>query len=38
VTKDIGKYIEGYDACQRMKNRTEIPAEKLMTNKVLEKP
>ena len=37
ITKDIGKYIEGYDMCQRMKNRTEILAEKLMTNEILEK-
>ena len=29
--------MEGYNACQRMKNRTEAPAEKLMMNKVLEK-
>jgi len=33
----VGKYMEGYNACQRMKNRTEAPAEKLMMNKVLEK-
>ena len=25
VTKDVGKYIEGYDIYQRMKNRTETP-------------
>jgi len=27
VTRDIGKYEEGL--CQRMKNQTEAPAEKL---------
>jgi len=37
MTKDIGKYVEGYDMCQRMKNRTETPAEKLKLSKVLEK-
>jgi len=24
VTKDVGKYIERYNLCQRMKNRIEI--------------
>ena len=38
VTKDIGKYMEGCDAYQRMKNRTKTPVGKLMTNEVLEKP
>jgi len=38
VTKDIGKYIEGCNVCQRMKNRTEVPAGNLMTNEVPEKP
>jgi len=38
VTKDVGKYVEGYDVCQRMKNRTEVLVGKLMTNKVPEKP
>jgi len=37
VTKDVGKYIEGCNACQRMKNRTKAPARKLMANEVLEK-
>ena len=35
--KDVGKYIEGYNLYQRMKNRTETPAEKLIVNEVLEK-
>ena len=29
--------MDGYNACQRMKNRTEAPAGKLMANEVLEK-
>jgi len=33
----MGKYMDRYNSCQRIKNRTEIPAEKLMTNKVPEK-
>ena len=37
VTKYIEKYMEIYDICQRMKNSTEAPAEKLMINKILEK-
>ena len=37
VTKDIGKYVEECDTCQRIKNRTETPAEKLMANKIPEK-
>jgi len=35
--KDVGKYVEGCDICQRMKNRTEIPARKLKLSEVLEK-
>ena len=27
--RDVGKYVEGCDLCQRMKNRTEEPAGKL---------
>jgi len=38
VTKEVKKYVEGYDACQRNKNQTEAPAEKLMPNTVPEKP
>jgi len=30
--------VEGYDACQRNKNQTEAPAEKLMPNAVPAKP
>ena len=38
VTKDIGKYVEECNMCQRMKNRTELLAEKLKLSKVSEKP
>jgi len=37
VTKDIGRYVEEYDMCQRMKNRTEKVVEKLKLSKVPEK-
>ena len=36
--RDMGKYIEGCDLCQRMKNRTEELAGKLKLSEVLEKP
>jgi len=29
VTKDVGRYVEGCDMYQRIKNRTEVPVEKL---------
>ena len=40
VTKNVGKYVEGCDMCQRMKNKTEVLVEKLKLklSKVLEKP
>ena len=38
VTKEVGKYVDGCDACQRYKNRSEAPAEKLMPNAIPEKP
>jgi len=38
VTKDVGRYVNGCDMCQRMKNRTEVPAGKLKMSKVPEKP
>ena len=37
VMKDIGKCVERYNACQRLKNRIEAPAGKLMMNEVLKK-
>jgi len=38
VTKEVKRYVEGCDACQRNKNQTEAPAGKLMPNIVPEKP
>ena len=38
VTRDVGKYVEGCDLCQRMKNRTEELAEKLKLSEVPKKP
>ena len=37
VTKDIGRYVEEYNMCQRMKNRIEEIAEKLKLSEVLKK-
>jgi len=37
VTKDVGKYMDGCNAYQRMKNRTKALAGKLMANEVPEK-
>ena len=37
MTRDIERYIEGCDRCQRIKNRMEISAEKLKLSEVLEK-
>ena len=37
VTRDVGKYVEGYDLCQRMKNRIEEPAGKLKLSEVPQK-
>jgi len=37
VTRDIEKYMDGYNLYQRIKNRTEALVENLMANEVLEK-
>jgi len=37
VTKDVGKYVERCDICQRMKNRTEAPVGKLKLSEIPEK-
>jgi len=37
VTKEVKRYVEGCDACQRNKNHTEQLAGKLMPNSILEK-
>jgi len=38
VTKEVGRYVDRCDACQRYKNRSEAPAGKLMPNTIPEKP
>ena len=38
MTKEVVKYVEGCDLCQRHKNQTEAPAGKLMPNSIPEKP
>ena len=38
VTRDVGRYVEGRDLCQKMKNRAEEPAGKLKLSEVPEKP
>jgi len=38
MTRDIGKYVEECDLCQRMKNRTEELAGKLKLSEVPKKP
>ena len=35
--KEIKQYVKGYNQCQRIKNRVEMPAGKLRPNKVLER-
>ena len=37
ITRDMGRYVEECDLCQRMKNRAEELAEKLKLSKVPEK-
>ena len=38
ITKEAGKYIDGYDVYQRNKNCTEALAGKLIPNMIPEKP
>ena len=38
VSREVKRYVEGCDACQRNKNRTQAPAGKLMPNSIPEKP
>ena len=38
MTKEIGRYMDKCDACQRYKNQDEVPAGKLMSNAIPEKP
>jgi len=37
VTREVKRYVEGYDACQQNKNCTEQPARKLMPNSIPDK-
>jgi len=38
ITKEVEKYMDGCDACQRYKNQSEALAGKLMPNAIPEKP
>jgi len=38
VSREVKRYVKGYDVCQRNKNRTQAPASKLMPNSIPEKP
>ena len=38
VTKEVERYVDGCDACQRYKNWSKAPVGKLMPNTILEKP
>jgi len=38
IMKEVKRYVEGCDQCQRMKNRAEMPAGKLRPNQVPERP
>ena len=37
MIRDVGKYVDRCDICQRMKNRIETLARKLKLSEVLEK-
>ena len=38
ITKEVGRYVERCNTCQRYKNRSEVPTGKLMPNAIPEKP
>ena len=38
VMKEVKKYVDRYNACQRYKNQSKAPAGKLIPNAILEKP
>jgi len=38
VTKEVGRYVDGYNVCQRYKNQSKVPVGKLMPNAIPEKP
>jgi len=35
--KEVGRYVDGCDTCQRYKNQSEVPVGKLMPNAIPEK-
>ena len=37
IIRDVGKYVEGCDLCQKIKKRVEEPVGKLKLSEVLEK-
>ena len=37
ATKEVGRYVDRYDTCQRYKNQSEVPVGKLMPNAIPEK-
>jgi len=38
VTKEVGRYVDRCNACQRYKNQSKAPVEKLIPNAIPEKP
>jgi len=38
ITKEVGRYVEGCNVCQRYKNQSEVPVGKLIPNVIPEKP
>ena len=38
VTRDVGRYVDRYNICQRMKNRIEVIIGKLKLSEVSKKP
>jgi len=38
IIKEVGKYVDRCNACQRYKNQSKAPAGKLMPNAIPEKP
>jgi len=38
ITKEVERYVDRCNTCQRYKNRSKVPAGKLMPNAILQKP
>jgi len=38
ITKEVERYVDRCNVCQRYKNQSEVPVGKLMLNSILEKP